>query len=129
MDTPELKLVILESPYAAETPEEIEENLRYARLCVRDSILRGEAPLASHLLYTQKGILDDKIPEERAMGINAGLAWLKHAKASVVYLDRGLSGGMKQGIARAVDEGRPVEHRYLAGYEPLKETSRFKGEF
>lgn len=51
--------VILESPYAGE----IDRNIRYARACVRDSLLRGESPIASHLLYTQSGILDDDIEE------------------------------------------------------------------
>ena len=44
--------VILESPYAGD----IERNVKYARMAVRDSLSRGEAPIASHLLYTQEGI-------------------------------------------------------------------------
>ena len=60
--------VILESPYAGD----IEKNIEYARKCVRDSLLRGEAPIASHLLYTQEGILYDDIPEERKHGIIPG---------------------------------------------------------
>lgn len=44
-----MRLVILESPYAGN----IEKNVAYARACVRDSLSRGEAPIASHLLYTQ----------------------------------------------------------------------------
>jgi hypothetical protein len=43
---------------------------------VRDRIIiAGEAPIASHLLYTQPGVLRDEIPEERRHGIDAGLAW------------------------------------------------------
>ena len=61
--------VILESPFAGD----IERNIKYARLCVRDSLLRGESPIASHLLYTQEGILNDEIESERMHGINAGL--------------------------------------------------------
>jgi hypothetical protein len=38
-------------------------------------LLRGESPIASHLLYTQPGILKDDVPEERPLGIEAGLAW------------------------------------------------------
>lgn len=52
-----MKRVILESPYAGD----VERNLTYARECVRDSLSRGEAPIASHLLYTQEGILKDEI--------------------------------------------------------------------
>ena len=56
-----MRLVIIESPYAGD----IEKNVEYARACVRDSLSRGEAPIASHLLYTQPGILKDEIPSER----------------------------------------------------------------
>jgi hypothetical protein len=106
---PPLRLVILESPYAGD----VGANIAFARQCVADSLNRGEAPLASHLLYTQPGILDDNVPAERELGIAAGLAWGRFAEATVVYLDRGTSRGMEQGIARARQEGRPVEYRYL----------------
>ena len=88
-------------------------NVEYARACVRDSLLRGEAPIASHLLYTQPGILDDDKPGERQMGIDAGHAWLVAADAVVVYCDRGISKGMSTGIAGAVDAGKRVEYRRL----------------
>lgn len=104
-----MKLVILESPYAGD----IEANIEYARRAVRDSLLRGEAPIASHLLYTQPGILRDEVPEERAHGINAGLAWRKVAQASVVYTDLGISSGMEYGIAAATAAGVPVEYRTI----------------
>ncbi|MEY9098870.1 hypothetical protein ABIA24_001779 [Sinorhizobium fredii] len=106
-----MRLVILESPYAGN----VEANIAYARACVRDSLQRGEAPIASHLLYTQPGILDDDVSEERALGISAGLAWGAVAQATVVYMDRGTSRGMEHGIARAIAEGRPVEYRSLCG--------------
>lgn len=101
--------VILESPYAGN----VAQNVEYARMCLRDSLLRGEAPIASHLLYTQPGVLDDKIPEERAHGINAGLAWGTVADKTVVYTDYGISKGMEYGIARAKAENRPVEYRKI----------------
>ena len=104
-----MRRVILESPYAGD----IEANLAYARRAVRDSLLRGEAPIASHLLYTQAGVLDDAIPAEREIGINAGLAWGSEAEATVVYTDRGISKGMQYGMLRAAREGRPVELRSL----------------
>ncbi|MEI9428674.1 DUF7768 domain-containing protein [Mesorhizobium sp. Cs1299R1N3] len=103
------RLVIIESPFAGHR----ERNIAYARRCVRDSLQRGEAPIASHLLYTQEGILDDDNPVERALGIDAGLAWRKVAEASVVYTDLGISSGMKYGIAAAEAAGRPVEYRSL----------------
>lgn len=105
-----LRLVILESPYAG---EDIEANITYARACVRDSLARGEAPIASHLLYTQPGILRDEVPAERQWGIDAGLAWRSVAQATVVYTDRGISNGMKYGIAAAEKAGISVEYRNL----------------
>ena len=56
-----MSLVIIESPYAGD----IKANIAYARRAVRDSLERGEFPIASHLLYTQPGILNDDIPSER----------------------------------------------------------------
>lgn len=50
-----------------------------------------EFPLASHLLYTQPGVLNDDIPEERTRGIEAGLAWSSKSEGSVIYIDRGIS--------------------------------------
>lgn len=75
--------------------------------------MRGEAPIASHLLYTQSGILRDADLAERKWGIDAGLAWGEVADATVVYVDRGISQGMHKGIARAKAEGRVVEYRRL----------------
>jgi hypothetical protein len=108
-----MRLVIVESPFANPDPEVQAANIEYARACVRDSLKRGEAPIASHLLYTQEGILDDTIPEERQHGIDAGLAWRDVAHASVIYVDRGISRGMAYGIKRAEEAGRPVEYRSL----------------
>ena len=104
-----MKLVILESPYAGNIPM----NIQYARRCVRDSLLRGEAPIASHLLYTQDSILRDDIPEERQLGIDAGLAWKVVAQASVVYADLGITKGMQYGIDQAKEQGLEVEIRYI----------------
>ncbi|MDF2809484.1 MAG: hypothetical protein K0S56_515 [Microvirga sp.] len=104
-----MRLVILESPYAGD----VEANLEYARRCVADSLARHEAPIASHLLYTQPGILNDNQPGERQHGIEAGLAWGTVADATVVYIDRGFSKGMNAGIAAAEANGRPVEYRRI----------------
>ena len=75
--------------------------------------MRGEAPIASHLLYTQPGVLDDNNPIERVRGIEAGLAWRKVAMASVVYTDRGVSAGMEYGIKTAESAGVPIIYRFI----------------
>lgn len=108
-----MRLVIVESPYAGD----VERNEAYARAAMHDCLMRGEAPLASHLLYTQPGVLDDLDPEERKLGIQAGLEWGSVAAATVVYQDLGVSRGMAEGIHRANQELRDVEYRQLAGWK------------
>lgn len=76
-----MKRVIIESPYAGD----IDRNLRYLRACMADCLRRGEAPFASHGLYTQPGVLDDDKPDERKLGIEAGFAWRDVAEMTVVY--------------------------------------------
>jgi hypothetical protein len=107
----ELVLVVIESPFAGD----IEKNIKYARACVKDCLLRGEAAYASHLFYTQDGILDDDIPEERKLGIYAGFLWGQKADKTVVYTDLGISEGMLGGIEEAKKRGRPIEYRTLGG--------------
>lgn len=95
-----MKLVIIESPYAGN----IEINIEYARLCLKHSIMLGEAPIASHLLYTQEGVLNDLDKNERMLGINAGLEWLRVADAHIFYVDYGWSEGMLIASERAVNK-------------------------
>lgn len=104
-----MRRVIIESPYAGD----IAKNEDYARSCLHDSLRRGEAPFASHLLYTQPRVLRDEVSSEREWGIRAGLAWGEAADATVVYIDLGISSGMARGINAAHDAGRPVEYRSL----------------
>ena len=118
-----MELVIVESPFAGkgETEQERKEdrtkNIKYARACLNDCLIRhDEAPYASHLLYTQKGILNDDIQEQRKLGIEAGLTWGEEAQKTVVYLDKGLSQGMIQGIERGYANNRPVEYRLHPDY-------------
>lgn len=104
-----MKLVLLETPYAGN----VARNVRFAKACMRDCLQRGEAPFASHLLYTQQGILKDSLVPERMLGIEAGLLWGARADYTVVYTDFGISFGMQQGIHRANKEGREVFYRTL----------------
>ena len=106
------RLVVVESPFAGD----VERNVRYARAAMKDCLLRGEAPYASHLLYTQENVLDDNIPAEREHGIQAGFAWRQAAQATVVYGDLGISKGMEYGIKDAQKRGCPVEYRSLPGW-------------
>jgi len=104
-----MRRVILESPYAGN----VARNVAYARQCVRDSLLRWESPLASHLLYTQEGILDDGDPDERILGIAAGREWISRAEAMVVCHDYGISEEMRIAINHARCTGLPVVFRRI----------------
>ena len=119
--------VIIESPYNAPTPDEIQRNIDYARCAMQDCLLRDEAPYASHLLYTQvpyNGHVSDDNDELACIGrqnaIDAGLEWGKCADKTVVYQDLGISKGMKYGIKNAEDVGRPVEYRNLSQWNTEK---------
>jgi hypothetical protein len=114
-----MRLVIVESPcrgtsrYKGIKRLQHWLNLRFARRCLQDCLSRGEAPIASHLLYTQ--VLDDGDPKQRQDAIEAGLAWMRVADACVVYADRGISEGMRKGIEAARFAGIATEIRRLRG--------------
>ena len=101
--------VILETPYAGAVPR----NLRYLRACMRDCLLRGEAPYASHHQYTAPGVLRDEIAEERMLGIVAGFAWRALSQRSVFYVDLGWTDGMRKGLQAAAELQHPWEQRRL----------------
>lgn len=114
------RYVDVESPYAGASEAEVRQNILYARACSRDCVLRGETPFASHLFFTQPGILDDKVPTEREQGIGAGKAIIEALPGivTVVYEDLGISRGMQFGIDRANEVGRKIEFRKLGeGWE------------
>lgn len=99
--------VIIESPYAGL----VERNVEYANLCLRDSLLRGEYPMASHILYTKA--LDDNNPEERELGIQAGLIWGLEASKTIVYTNYGISSEMLIGIEAAKKANREIVYRKI----------------
>lgn len=123
-----MKLVIIESPYRGD----VTRNTRYLRACIRDCLKRGESPYASHRMLTDA--LNDDDPEERAIGIEAGLAW-RHAMSPVFrndgaiigysparhvfYLDIGATTGMLLAKKRYDDERIPYEERTLPPDDPF----------
>jgi len=110
------KRVLIESPFASSDPSEVETNIRYVRAIMGACLRNGEAPFASHALYTLPGVLDDKNPAERKMGIEAGLEWGEAADKTIVYTDRGISDRMRIGMRRADQQKRPFEKRRLKGW-------------
>lgn len=100
---------IIETPYAGE----VDRNILYARLVSRWAFHNGFAPFASHLLYTQPLILDDDVPSERELGINAGLEIGDLFNYSIFGLDFGMSKGMEYGRDRAREKGRKMIDLFL----------------
>lgn len=83
-----MRRVIIESPYHGN----VERNLRYLRVCLRDSLLRG-----------------------RRMGIEAGFSWWADADSIVFYTDIGWSRGMTAAHDLAVERVELFEFRTLGG--------------
>ena len=109
------RLVVIESPYAGD----VAANVAYAKRAMMHSLSLGEAPIASHLLWTQPGLLDDAEPAERKAGLEAGLAWHRVAEAVVFYVDLGMSPGMAAAAKHATRFSKPIEERRI-GVHPSK---------
>ncbi len=71
----------------------------------------GYAPWASHAVYTQNKVLNDRIPKERDAGIQAGLVVASFAQFTVLGTERGISKGMQYGITNAQRAGRKIIYR------------------
>lgn len=114
---------IVESPFEGGTVREAENRL-YLNRCIADAIHRGEIPFASHKMYVDS--LDDENPHERERGMTLGFQ-LTEALATfvradrerqndlivAVYDNRGITRGMKAGIAHASRLGLRIVFRTL----------------
>ncbi len=103
--------VIIETPYRADNAHRRILNDAYLKLCLLDSLNRGEAPFASHAFYPQ--VLDDDDRSQRELGIAAGLIWAEMADLTALYIDLGISEGMERGIAHANERHRNIVKRNL----------------
>jgi hypothetical protein len=119
-----MKRIVTETPYRPDVDprkepgrwlEMLHRNVRYARAAYRYCLVKCDAaPFASHLNYAQPGVLDDRDPEERLLGIEAGLEWARAGgEESWFFMDLGMSDGMKKGEEDARRHGRPVRFMEL----------------
>lgn len=108
-----VKLIVVESPYGSDDQAEIDANVKYVRRCMSFVFDVGHAPYASHDLYTHEGVLRDEVPEERTKGMEAGYAWGAKADEVWFFMDRGFSGGMAEGMRRAMRHGKPMVFWFL----------------
>jgi len=105
--------VLIESPFAGD----VQKNLRYVRACMADCFHKGESPYAPHALYTQDGVLNNNIPEERKAGVEAGRTWGDAADIIAIYTDLGISSEMKAAISYYEKEGTPIEYRTVPDWK------------
>ena len=87
--------VYVASPFKGATVEETRQNIVYARLCMLDSLERGEAPYLSHLLYTQVWAETDEL---RDAGLRAGDAMREACDLVALYTDLGVTPGMQRAL-------------------------------
>lgn len=102
-----IKRVFIASPFAGN----VERNLKYLDLCIKDAIEKGEAPFAPHYIYPK--FLNDEIPEQREHGIILGLRWLFSCDTLLIYNNFGISKGMQQEIRFAAEHNIPIEFRVI----------------
>ena len=103
-----LPLVVVESPLKG-LQRHVAES--YAEAACWDCMTRGEAPFASHLIYTR--YLDDGDPEQRQIGMHCGRAWLRVVDYVAVYTDLGISEGMAIAVGLAEKLKKKIEFRTL----------------
>jgi len=104
-----MRLTVIESPYAGK----VEENLAYLDQAILHCLRRNESPYASHKMLTTA--LNDNIPVERRLGIDAGLAFRRHMHNRAFYIDLGWSGGMEAALRLYLREGLTFELRTIYG--------------
>ena len=114
----DLRVTVYESPFAARTFDQFARHVAYIRLLTRlGAQLYGEAAIASHMIWTQPGVLRDDDPEERALGIDCGLAVALLAcnghVGHVYWTDLGWSGGMLRSAESMRERGLPINERSL----------------
>lgn len=107
------RTVYIATPWRTAPGHDRQSRLDYVRRAVKDSLDRGESPVAPHLML--HGVLDDDRPSERQIGIDAGLAVLGAVERLVVYEDHGITEGMEAEIEAAREMGMPIEYRRLSG--------------
>lgn len=104
-------MVTIESPFRATERHSREENIHFARACCRFAIDQKYAPFASHLLYTQDGILDDDEKDQRDLGIEMGLMW--GARASEIWFCVREGEKISEGMMKAMNFykyiGKPIQ--------------------
>ena len=117
-----MRAAIVESPFKTTDIElangetvTIEEgkNVEYAKACCLWALDQCYSPYASHLFFTQ--FLDDSIPEQRRLGIEAGMTWGRFNSDRLFFVDRGFTEGMVYGFRESKKQGQRSKVIKLGG--------------
>lgn len=103
-------VVIVETPYLYESDIVGVEYEIYLNRCLRDCLLRGESPIATHAMYTRPGILS-KCEGGLASEASDGLA--EAVGVTVLYTDYGITSKMNLGLDRASFHGHDIFYREI----------------
>lgn len=116
-----MKPCVIESPYAGN----VAENEAYLGKCISWCIDRQMTPYASHAILTRA--LDDTIAEQRERGLLAGRDFteqlLANGAAWFVFIDLGVSPGMRQSIAYHRAQGHEPQLVMLELYNDLPQSA------
>lgn len=94
-------IVFVCSPYAGDIEKNVENAIRYCR----HALSKKRFPFAPHLLFPQ--FLDDRVPEQRELGLKFGRIYMKGCKEVWVFGST-FSRGMEAEIAIAKSWKKPV---------------------
>lgn len=105
------KCVIIESPYASEDTAMMQRHVNYAKYAFKDSMSRGEAPMAGFILYGQ--MMNDRQKIDHDIALVVHLSWIPKCDLLVVYADYGISPGMQAAINTAKIKMVKTEYRII----------------
>ena len=119
-------LVYVCSPLGAETPDGIIKNMKKARLYMGTISEKYNCrAIAPHAILPV--FLDDRVPEERALGLKFGLDLLRICK-KIVVCGRTISAGMKKEIELAEQLGIEVIYNDIPKPPRMKITIEIEGD-
>ncbi len=98
-----MKKVYICSPYRAHSSAELDRNIEYVQEITRQVLRAGYAPITPHLYMTQ--CLNENDPEERSIGMAAGLQLLAGCDFVVIGDRYGISEGMDTEMRLAEELG------------------------
>lgn len=108
------QVVYIASPYAGDT----DANIAFAKQAALYAMSKHYVPFVPHLQFP--AFLNDNIPSQRTLGIQANLELLRRCDELWVFDYKGISAGMQQEITYANQHSIPVKYIPLSSFENIK---------